>query len=83
MVTNSSNRKNKSLDQITSNNSSNITVEIVVPVTLALIATVLLILAVFVFRSKIARFFFRAVRPQSPGRLDSLIVGTVKLPERM
>ena len=46
-------RKNKSLDEITanSNNSSNnIAAEIVVPVALAVIATILLILAVFVFR---------------------------------
>ena len=48
------NRKNKSLDEITttssSNSSNNITAEIVVPVALAAVATILLILAVFVFR---------------------------------
>ena len=60
------NRKNKSLGDVpTASDSTDMTAEIVVPVALATVATVLLLLAVFVFRAKIKNWLYKSSSPSS------------------
>ena len=55
------NRKNKSLSDVpAASDSTDMTAEIVVPVALATVATVLLLLAVFVFRAKIKNWLYKS-----------------------
>ena len=62
-------RKNKSLEHNNipsdSHSAADMTAEIVVPVALATVATVLLLLAVFVFRAKIKNWLYKSSSPSS------------------